>query len=99
MVRTILLIGGHGKVAQHLTPLLLARSWNVISVIRTHEQTEAIEALGRNQPGKLSVLVRSVANIKSEQDAQEVISEVNPEWVVWSAGAVSLWQLICRKHD
>lgn len=87
MSKNILLIGGHGKVSQILTPLLLAKSWNVTSVIRTSEQKPNIEKLGQNQPGKLSVLVSSVADIKSESDAKKMLDQVKPDWVVWSAGA------------
>lgn len=87
MSHHVLLIGGHGKVSQLLTPLLLSRSWNVTSVIRTADQQPTIEALGKNQPGKLNVLVSSVADVKSESDAKQIIERVKPDWVVWSAGA------------
>jgi hypothetical protein len=87
MSQNILLIGGHGKVSQLLTPLLLAKSWNVTSMIRTSDQTPAIEKLGQGQPGKLSVLVSSVADVKSEADAKKILDQVKPDWVVWSAGA------------
>ncbi|KAI2479795.1 NAD dependent epimerase/dehydratase [Pyrenophora tritici-repentis] len=87
MAHHILLIGGHGKIAQLLTPLLLAKSWNVTSMIRTASQQPAIEKLGQGQPGKLSVLVHSVADVKTENDAKSILQEVNPDWVVWSAGA------------
>ena len=79
MSHHILLIGGHGKVAQLLTPLLLSRSWNVTSMIRTADQKPAIEALGKNQPGKLDVLVSSVADVKSESDTQQIIERVKPD--------------------
>ncbi|KAF1945230.1 hypothetical protein EJ02DRAFT_431822 [Clathrospora elynae] len=87
MAHNILVIGGHGKIAQLLTPLLLAKSWNVTSMIRTAEQTAAIEKLGKGHPGKLSVLVRNVADVKSEADAKSILDQVKPDWVVWSAGA------------
>ncbi|KAL1605610.1 hypothetical protein SLS59_003412 [Nothophoma quercina] len=87
MSHHVLLIGGHGKVSQLLTPLLLSRSWNVTSVIRTAEQESTIKALGKNQPGKLDVLVSSVSDVKSESDAKQIIDRVKPDWVVWSAGA------------
>ncbi|KAF2199890.1 hypothetical protein GQ43DRAFT_442062 [Delitschia confertaspora ATCC 74209] len=87
MPHNILLIGGHGKVAQLATPLMLARSWNVTSMIRTAEQKETIEKLGQGQPGKLSVLVNSVEDVKSEDDAKKILEMVRPDWVVWSAGA------------
>jgi len=87
MAHHVLLIGGHGKVAQILTPLLLAKSWNVTSMIRTASQQPAVEKLGQGQPGKLDVLVHSVADVKSEADAKRILERVNPDWVVWSAGA------------
>jgi dTDP-4-dehydrorhamnose reductase len=86
MTHNILLIGGHGKVSQLLTPLLLARSWNVTSMIRTAEQTPTIEKLGKGQPGKLNVLISSVEDVKSEGDAKKILDQVKPDWVVWSAG-------------
>ncbi|KAF2121125.1 hypothetical protein BDV96DRAFT_484289 [Lophiotrema nucula] len=87
MAHKILLIGGHGKVSQLLTPLLLARSWNVTSMIRSPDQKDTIEKLGKGQPGKLDVLVASVEDVKSEGDAQKILEQVKPDWVVWSAGA------------
>ncbi|EOD44921.1 putative nad dependent epimerase dehydratase family protein [Neofusicoccum parvum UCRNP2] len=87
MSQHILLIGGHGKVAQHMTPLLLARSHAVTSMIRDPAQAGAITKLGEGQPGKLNVLVRSVEDVKSESDARKILDEVKPSWVIWSAGA------------
>ncbi|KAF1950793.1 hypothetical protein CC80DRAFT_482106 [Byssothecium circinans] len=87
MAHNILVIGGHGKVAQLLTPLLLARSWSVTSMIRSADQTPTIEKLGQGQPGKLSVLVSSVEDVKSEGDAKKILEQVKPDWVVWTAGA------------
>lgn len=89
MAHNILLIGGHGKVSQLLTPLLLARSWNVTSMIRSADQKATIEKLGQGQPGKLSVLVSSVEDVKNESDAQKILDQVKPDWVVWSAGELS----------
>lgn len=56
-------------------------------MIRTSDQTPTIEKLGHNHPGKLSVLVSSVTDIKSEADAKKILDQVRPDWVVWSAGA------------
>src|SRR5262245_21406871 len=83
----ILLLGGHGKIAQLLTPLLLRRSWTVTSVIRTPEQVPEIAALGANEKGTLHVLVRSLEEMRSDADAKAVLDEVQPDMVVWSAGA------------
>lgn len=56
-------------------------------MIRTSSQISTIEALGKNQPGKISVLVSNVADVKSEADAKKILDQVQPDWVVWSAGA------------
>lgn len=95
----VLLLGGHGKVAQLLTPLLLRRAWDVTSVIRSPEQAPALRRLAEqaasgpgggggagNGVGKLTVLVRSLEEVKSEADAKKVLDEVGPDYVVWSAG-------------
>ncbi|KAL3475812.1 hypothetical protein BJX99DRAFT_259070 [Aspergillus californicus] len=85
----VLLLGGHGKVALHLTPLLLARAWNVTSVIRNPDHEPEILALAKGQAikGKLDVLVSSLDDIKSESDATKILNATNPDYVVWSAGA------------
>ncbi|KAF4777304.1 NAD dependent epimerase/dehydratase [Colletotrichum scovillei] len=60
MSKHVLILGGHGKVSQHLTPILLKKSWTVTSIIRTQDQVPAIEKLGADQSsGKLNVLVRN----------------------------------------
>ncbi|KAL4818839.1 hypothetical protein BDW67DRAFT_156080 [Aspergillus spinulosporus] len=85
----VLLLGGHGKVALHLTPLLLARSWNVTSVIRNPAHESEILALAESDKvsGKLSVLVSSLDDVKTSADAAKIINQVDPDYVVWSAGA------------
>ncbi|KAK4194943.1 hypothetical protein QBC40DRAFT_317769 [Triangularia verruculosa] len=97
MSHHVLLLGGHGKVAQLLTPLLLKRAWTVTSVIRSQEQVPTIKKLAAGESkGKLNVLVRSLEEVKSEADAKRVIEEAGKEgggegkevdYVVWSAGA------------
>ncbi len=82
----VLLIGGHGKVSLLLTPMLLSRSWNVTSLIRDPSQSDEILSRGKGQPGKVDVLVRSLEDLKSDDDAQKVLDEVKPDYVVWSAG-------------
>ena len=83
----VLLLGGHGKVALHLTPLLLAKSWNVTSVIRNPEHQDEILKLGKDQPGKVDVLIDSLDDVKEEGHAKRVIEKVKPSYVVWAAGA------------
>lgn len=82
----VLLLGGHGKVALHLTPLLLKRAWNVTSVIRNPAHESEILALGQGLKGKLNVLISSLDDVKSVSDAQRIIDTVSPDYVVWSAG-------------
>ncbi|KAL2168679.1 hypothetical protein VTG60DRAFT_6962 [Thermothelomyces hinnuleus] len=94
----VLLLGGHGKVAQLLTPLLLRRGWDVTSVIRSEEQVSTIQGLAPEDEGegtgKLKVLVRSLEEVKSESDAGKVISEWGGDYVVWSAGKSRIFHII-----
>lgn len=85
----VLILGGHGQVAQLLTPLLLRRSWTVTSLIRAPEQVPAIEKLGSGLPGKLQVVVRSIDAVDSSERAGAILDEVKPQYVVWSAGEPS----------
>ncbi len=82
----VLVLGGHGKIAQQLTPLLLRRSWTVTSVIRKQEQVPAIEKLGSGLPGKLNVLVHSIEDVGSQDQAAAVLAKVKPDYIAWSAG-------------
>ena len=82
----VLLLGGHGKIALHLTPLLLARAWNVTSVIRNPDHESEIRALGQGKKGSLDVLLSSLDDVKTENDAKSIIDRVQPDYVVWSAG-------------
>ncbi|KXG54083.1 Glycoside hydrolase, family 28 [Penicillium griseofulvum] len=83
----VLLLGGHGKVALHLTPLLLKRGWNVTSVVRNASHESEILSLGQGLKGTVKVLLSSLEDVKSTSDAQKVIDTVAPDYVVWSAGA------------
>ena len=82
----VLLLGGHGKVALHLTPLLLNRAWSVTSVVRNPDHEKEILALGKGRKGNLKVLISSLADVKSAADAQEILNAVMPDYVIWSAG-------------
>ena len=82
----VLLLGGHGKVALHMTPLLLNRAWNVTSVVRNPDHESEILALGKGLKGKLDVLVASLEDVKSASDARKILDYVTPDYVVWSAG-------------
>ncbi len=86
MSHHVLLLGGHGKIAQLLTPLLLKRSWTVTSVIRAHEQVPTVEGLGAGQPGKLNVLVTSIEDLSSPDKASDLLKQVKPDYVAFAAG-------------
>jgi len=83
----ILLLGGHGKVSLLMTPKILSRSWNLTSIIRNPDQKVDILEAGKNGPGKLDVLVESIEDVKSDDDAKKILDKVKPDWVIWSAGA------------
>ena len=87
MSHHVLVIGGHGKIAQLLTPLLLQRSWTVTSMVRTAEQVPTIEALGAGKPGKLNVLVSSIEDVTSKDAASKILKDVKPDLIAFSAGA------------
>lgn len=86
----VLLLGGHGKVALYLTPLLLSRGWNVTSLVRNPEHRQEILGLQkREHKGKVDVLVSSLEEVKSNAAAQAILDRVQPDYVVWSAGMCS----------
>ncbi|KAM0712203.1 hypothetical protein Q7P37_011297 [Cladosporium fusiforme] len=87
MPHHVLLIGGHGKIAQLLTPLLLQRSWTVTSMIRAQDQVPAIEKLSAGKPGKLNVLVSSIEDITAQEHAASILEKVKPNYIAFSAGA------------
>lgn len=87
MSQHVLVLGGHGKIAQLLTPILLNKSWNVTSIIRKPEQVQAIQKLAPANGGSLNVLVRSLEDVKDVSAAKSILDEVRPDAVVWSAGA------------
>lgn len=70
-----------------MTPKLVSRSWNVTSVIRNPDQKPEILSAGSKGPGKISVLIESIEDVKSQSDAQKIIDKVSPDTIVWSAGA------------
>jgi len=82
----ILLLGGHGRVSLLLTPKLLSRSWDVISVVRDSSQKPTILEAGKAGPGKIEVLVSSIEDVKSDEAAKKILVDTKADWVVWSAG-------------
>lgn len=76
--QNVLLIGGHGKIALLLAPLLVSRGVSVSSVIRNPEQVTDVSATGA------TAVVADVETLGLD-DLAEVIS--GHDAVVWSAGA------------
>ncbi|KAL8842215.1 MAG: hypothetical protein Q9170_000621 [Blastenia crenularia] len=83
--KRVLLLGGHGKISLLLTPLLVSKSWHVTSVIRDPSQKEDILSSVEDHPDMVDVLVSSLENVKSMEDAEEIISQTKPNYVIFSA--------------
>jgi hypothetical protein len=96
----ILLLGGHGKVGLLMTPKILSRSWNLISMVRSADHKQDILAAADKAPkegrGQLDVLVANIGDVKSEGDAKGILEKVKPDWVIWSAGRFALFFLLYR---
>jgi nucleoside-diphosphate-sugar epimerase len=77
-MRKVMIIGGHGKVALLLAPLLKADGWEVSGVIRNAAQIDDVAAAGATAVvhDVVSASVDELAALMAGQDA-----------VVWSAGA------------
>lgn len=78
MAKKVIIIGGHGKVAQIATPLLIEKGYEVTSVIRNPDQASDIEALGAKPA------VYDVTELSAEQFADLLRGN---DAVIWSAGA------------
>ncbi|ESZ97998.1 hypothetical protein SBOR_1611 [Sclerotinia borealis F-4128] len=95
----ILLLGGHGKVSLLLTPKILSRSWDLISMVRNADhRTDILHAAAQASNygtgagagtgiGNLEILVESIEDVKSESDAKGILDRVKADWVIWCAGA------------
>ena len=86
MAPHVLLLGGHGKISLLLTPLLLQRSWTVTSVIRSIAQKPDIFSAAGPHASNVDVRIHDLESITSQADAQAIIDETKPEYVVFSAG-------------
>lgn len=74
----IIIVGGHGKVARKLTPLLVEDGHEVTSVIRDPDQSAAITKLGAEP---------AVADVASMQTHELEDLVRGQDLVVWAAGA------------
>ncbi|KAG7410575.1 hypothetical protein DER46DRAFT_630191 [Fusarium sp. MPI-SDFR-AT-0072] len=87
MSRHVLIVGGHGRIAQILTKQLLKKSWTVTSLIRSQDQVSQINSLATANEGNLNVLVRNLEHVHDTSEARSILNEVKPNAVVWCAGA------------
>ncbi len=93
----ILLVGGHGKISLLATPQILERGWHLTSVIRNPDQkNDILAAAAKAKSGKenIEVLVHSIEDIKSMDDAKKLLDLSKPDWVLFSAGSSSAF-LLC----
>ncbi|RGP81827.1 nad dependent epimerase dehydratase [Fusarium longipes] len=87
MSRHVLIVGGHGRLAQILTQQLLKRSWTVTSLIRSQDQVPEINSLADANQGNLNVLIRNLEHVHDTSQARSILDEAKPDTVVWCAGA------------
>ncbi|THV08347.1 NAD(P)-binding protein [Dendrothele bispora CBS 962.96] len=82
---SILVLGGHGKVALRLTKILAAQNHVVTSIIRNQDHAQEIQQLA--PPQNPSLVKPVVASIEESDDeaARKLMEGI--DWVVWSAGA------------
>jgi len=76
--KTILIFGGNGKTARALTPLLVAQSHKVHSIIRNPNQSSGLEDLGAK------VIIRDLEQA-SVEDLTSTIRGVHPDVLIWCA--------------
>lgn len=85
----VLLFGGHGKLALHLTSLLLARGWDMMSVTNSPEDRVEILGLQKSQlhggGGRVRVLVANLEQIDTDVAARAWLDRVDPNYVIWLA--------------
>ena len=77
-MKKAVIIGGHGKIALLLAPLLRDAGWEVTSVIRNAAHIDAVAATGAN-PVLLDVGSASIAELTEAMAGHDA--------VIWSAGA------------
>lgn len=78
MTNSVILFGGHGKIALLTHPLLAARGWSVDAVIRNPEHSDDVAAAGANPV---------VVDVESASLAELTDLVAGHDAVVWSAGA------------
>jgi short-subunit dehydrogenase len=86
----VLIFGGNGRVAKAMTSLMLARSWQVTSVIRNPSQEKYIQSLGDNQKGTIDVISLDLKDLKDSGEVrQKILDNCSPDCVVFAAGKLT----------
>lgn len=84
--RSVLVLGGNGKIGRLLAVTLLRKSWTVTSLIRSAEQIDDLKKISEGLPGKHNIVVHDLEKIDSQDKAASVLEEVKPDSVVFTAG-------------
>lgn len=83
----VLILGGHCKVALLLTPLLLARGFDVISLTNSPVHRDDILDLRKgSKGGNVEVLVTDLKHINTADSARALLDSVDPNYIIWTAG-------------
>ncbi|KIK53898.1 hypothetical protein GYMLUDRAFT_49094 [Collybiopsis luxurians FD-317 M1] len=80
----VLLLGGHGKIALHMTRILASHSHKITSIIRNPDHAKEIQDLYPQNPSLINPVVTSIEETDLE-GAKDLMKGV--DWVIWSAGA------------
>lgn len=84
--KRVIVFGGNGGTARLMTAGMLAKGWNVTSVIRNQRQAANILKLGAGTPGNINTIVADLKDLKSVADARTLMSQSQSEIVVFAAG-------------
>ncbi|KAH6719509.1 hypothetical protein BKA61DRAFT_597700 [Leptodontidium sp. MPI-SDFR-AT-0119] len=84
----VLMFGANGGTGRAITKVMLEKSWRVTAVIRQPAQKEGILRLGAHGKLQPEVLVQDLQHL-NQQDADRIIEEVRPNYIVFAAGSMS----------
>ncbi|KAF2034590.1 hypothetical protein EK21DRAFT_85183 [Setomelanomma holmii] len=87
----VLLLGGNAALARMMTTSMLARSWDVVSVLINPAQKASIDRLSTKKPGhgSLQIVVRDLERMESVIEARNLLNDTEPAYVVFVAGSMS----------
>ena len=97
----VLMFGRNGRVSRAMMRIMVARSWQVTSVVRNIEQKQDILSLGEHNPATcLDVLECDLQNIRSSNEAFHILEKIRPNIVVFAAGTYFGHSLVrFNKHN